>query len=439
MAWLEDLPTELLSKILYLATHPDHPMALEHPLVNWHSPSSMFFKRTRNLQRHNLATKASIALVCQRWNKLSVSWLYEHITIDNTRKLQSITMSQDASDSSRTRESLSAVRRLDVDLPEIVGDEGSAFVRIAALLKAVPKITTLVMFLPWRPCTFALIWFIPESVARLYWSTPMDESRTMPKAPIQLRTLLTFLDHRPRLETISLPFVLSPGATESMSKYAPRAPHRSIRELIIQNGLQWDLFRVVGIQQGPTPRAVSRAVTFDMDTQDLTMTSLLTSLSSYPQPVPGAAPGPRLKITELSMVVQLVDRAWPPPFLVTNLPTIQTMCPDLRNFNFTLTADAPDIFAGPMDPVIVGVPPVPQVTSVSIQRVVTGENEMDDPEGTFHHVLLLPWVDVFPGLRSIRIREDIDLEAVLAHPAMAIVRDKGWKIGIEDRFGESLL
>ncbi|KAJ3530615.1 hypothetical protein NMY22_g8498 [Coprinellus aureogranulatus] len=429
MAWLEDLPTELLLKILYFATHSDHPVALEHPLLNWHCPSSMFFKRTRDLQRHSLSTKASIARVCHRWNELSLSWLYEHITIDNTRKLLSIPMNEDGTVSPRLQELFATVRRLDVNLPKVEGVEESeetVLVRIAGLLKAVSKVTTLVLFIPPLHCALGILWCIPISVKRLYWIAPtVDETCTLSAARFQLRSFLDFLDRHPSLETIALPFVFPPSALHSMAKYAPRTPHRSLREIIVQNGVQWDLFSLVGIQHGIMPGVVNRTVTFDMESQDFSMTSFLGGAS--------------IRITELSIVIHLVDRAWPPPFLLMNLPNIKSLCPNLRNFNFTLTADAQDIFAGPMDPVIVGVPPVPQVTSVSIQRVVKGENEMDDPEGTFHHVLLLPWVDMFPCLRCIRIREDIDLEAVVAHPAMAIVRHKGWKIGIEDRFGESLL
>lgn len=447
MAALNDLPVELLLKTLHLATHLDHPKAFENPLINWLSSTNILFKHTVALRRtslvrlilslsgavthptlipHSVQTaKASIALVCRQWNHLATPWLYEHIVIDNEAKLLMLTQALDTLNSRITRLA-TFVQRLDIELP--LGISDVSYKRVARVLPAFDNLITLVMMLQPPTDVHSLLPLIPASLSHLLWSAPVIDMS------MQAEHLFDFLDSHPRLQTFSHPFSFD-YLQDVLDRSKRRTPYHSISDWVIRDALQLINFGVVQ-EAGLCPNVVRRTVGLIVDPTYIDIMAILCGVTTFnPPETPSAA---HLAITELSLCILLPDSTWPPRVLADDLCLIDRLCPNLRRLNLTLNGESEDTFNSPMEPLTAGVTQVPQVTIISVQRIVN-ESEPLDSVGTPHHAICLPWRSVFPGLQAIRIREDVDLGEVAYHPTMAFVRDEGWDIRIEDRFGEPLM
>ncbi|KAJ3504991.1 hypothetical protein NMY22_g17735 [Coprinellus aureogranulatus] len=105
---------------------------------------------------------------------------------------------------------------------------------------------------------------------------------------------------------------------------------------------------------------------------------------------------------------------------------------------FSFVSHREEIFSAAMLPPTGRVVEIYQVEIVSIQRV-RRDSELPDRVGTLHLTLnWLPWLTIFPGLKTIRIKEDLDFDELKSHPTMEFVKGRDWIIAIEDRFGEAI-
>ncbi|KAJ3537520.1 hypothetical protein NMY22_g5558 [Coprinellus aureogranulatus] len=380
--------------------------AVDHPLINWHSQRILLFKRTRGLQREALATKAAICSVCRHWNTLALPWLYEHIVVDNARKLRSVNLLPLTNSSLR---SLSYVQRLDVELPE--GDMLWPFVAIVEILRSLPNLTTLVMFFSRSFSCHTLLPYIPKSVERLYWSTPKDDAKSLPEAPmdIDIPVLLDFLEGHPALGTVSLPFIfLFQQPPRHYRLYESRTPH-ALRLRVGDAGN----ISVASIRHRRPSKGAHRAQRilrerYTYEWPESGMTALLTGSPSYPPTgfVQDTGAISKSRTSASSSICPTEYGLQGSSSTVS--PRSPLYCPNLREFNLTFTADD-EIDESPF---------------ISPLEAVHRSTEISDLEGTLHHVLRLPWKDMFPSLQCIRVREDMDLDTLVRHPTMVIAKSE---------------
>lgn len=64
MTTLGDLPVEVLTKILHIATHFDDPSRLENPVINWHSKTTLFFQRDFALTKVFIVRLSILLFIC---------------------------------------------------------------------------------------------------------------------------------------------------------------------------------------------------------------------------------------------------------------------------------------------------------------------------------------------------------------------------------------
>lgn len=327
------------------------------------------------------------------------------------------------------------VKRLDIELANLSEEARSAglYDRLSLVIRSLPNLVTLTMIMPldWRSHT--LLPVIPSSIQQLFWRSPINHGEVDSwVSQVSGVELLNFLDSHPRLESISYPFLFNMADLTNVLKSGSHTSHPSIREWVAQNTNHFvDVLQLAG--SNICPKLASRTVTWQALNTGVTMSWLVGGLPFH---LPGVRTVSSSAVTTLSLVFGVPNQSWPPKSLADNIHVIADLCPNLREFNLTFTNDAEEVYNSPMQPDIVGLNPAPQVTTISIQRVVK-DSELSDPIGTLHHAIRLPWKTLFPGLQAIRIRENVDLSEVMEHPTMAFVRDEGWTIRIEDRSGES--
>jgi hypothetical protein len=143
-------------------------------------------------------------------------------------------------------------------------------------------------------------------------------------------------------------------------------------------------------------------------------------------------------ITRFSLVENL-EKPLPLHSLAHKLRVIRQQSPNVSQLDLTLLSDTLDHFGAAFYCSTHPVPLLPGVTTLSLQRLFAA-SQLLDPVGTLHQLLKIPlWTDAFPSLQTIRLLEDADFAAAKACPSLAFIREKSWRIRIEDRFGELLM
>lgn len=361
-------------------------------------------------------------------------WLYEHVVIDSKAKLEGFTQALEEN-TYGVRDRTFSTKRLDIELAAAL--HPAPYQCIGRLLSFFPNVVTLVMMHYQVGNLHLLLPSIPLAVKHLFWSQPAAHAASYASAE-PLTPLLNFMDGHPMLTTVSFPFVLESLASVSITKaYTSRSRHQSIRQWVVRSTEQFINFAVIALAHSMCPNLNSRSFTCDLD---IGMSSVLTCFQDYPPHGPSGNLRTRLNITHLSLCIPVDGgEAWPPTNLLEDLASIEVLCPNLCDLELTFKGSGSFTFTSWVCLDTAGFPRVPQVRTLSIQRVLEDESALWDPVGTLHHTLSLPWLSLFPGLQAIRIREDLDFGEVKRHPTMAFVEEEGWTTRIEDAYGEPLV
>ena len=395
------------------------------------TPSSQFPRSSNVFALVIQATKAAAVRVCKQWHAIASPFLYEHVWISNLGQLNSILVTLNDSPGLRAQWE-SRVERLDVELFD--APVGSFDAPLSRLLSLATGLRTLVMGLDGVKAAASLLQSIPEGLKCLYWKRVEFTWRST--VSVDLANLCQFFEKQTSIETISFPFRIQTWPHPSLG-----GPYSSPRDWIVQEQSHIVSFELLQ-HRSLLPNVCSRSVSYQLPSGEIEMailasgapresdpgtaTSILHSLETNPT------------ITRFN-VVENLENPWPSHSLAHKLRIIRQQSPNVSQLDLTLLADAPEHFVASFYRSTYPIPRLPEVTTLSLQRVLAG-SQLPDPVRTLHHLLKIPlWADAFPSLHTIRLLEDVDFESAKTCPTLAFVRERSWKVRIEDRFGELLI
>ena len=385
--------------------------------------------------------------------------LYEHITVDSPSKLKSITQvlaPQRATnlpsllhgESPSTPPLGDHVHRIDLILgvtytslewgqPRTLGP-AHLDVPIVQLFTSVPNLRVLTMLLAEGiDDRDVVLKAIPSKLEKFYWKHAGGPSSISPSR------VLRFLDGHPHITHLSLPS--HPWSEDPSERVWPpdfsRKPRPSIREWFLQDHHQALAVSFLS-SRGLLPSLASRRTLYPTtaDANDI-HADLAAVVSAHVAEQPGegvvvdrCTPNPTIASL---MIVEYFSEDWPTQGLADRLRVVEKLCPNLEELHLIIKGKT-DFSLVPPKPSGIELPPLPRVTTISFQRMVT-QGIMGDAIGTLRHTLALPWKDSFPSLATVRIMEDLDFDEVAAELRREQDRGVGWGFRIEDRFADVLI
>ncbi|KAJ3530533.1 hypothetical protein NMY22_g8534 [Coprinellus aureogranulatus] len=428
----DEFPTELWDEIFRLAT--DVPDPLTCFAQDYHGFRRDPAREPYQRYKASLATKLAICGVSRQWHAMGTPLLYERIVIpdpagnhhERRKQLHALlrTFVEDAPELRSTAITAQhqpnsrlcgLVRRLDIAYPgepptasdwDELGTTSRVLVELVGRLH---NLEVLDVFTGSNVSPLDTLEALSPQLTHLHWST--DSYDTGFKVPVN--QFLSFLDSHPRIETVDMSYTFTDTAqghvlTPWRGKALHRVHHWDIRQnhAVILQSLPSNIF--------PNLKTVTYPLLPHFDNG---LSRLCEFLAIHGRNLTTIRLTPQSKLQEV-------------------LEAVTRVCPHLQEVQL--------VYARPLvHPSIEDLTKMAEI--VSMPRVVTlcltlftYYFEHDDE---WYKAITLPWKHVFPGLRKIKLLDEIDVLALKAEPEPlqeVLNHCATYGVELEDHFGESL-
>ncbi|KAJ3526072.1 hypothetical protein NMY22_g10319 [Coprinellus aureogranulatus] len=429
---LSELPTELLQEILRIATDVPDPLACfaqDYPGFR-RDPAREPYQRYKS----SLATKLAICGVSRQWNALGMPLLYERIVIadpagnhEQRRDQLHALLRTFAEDIPGSIGGISTtqgqpvsrlggfVRRLDLAYPggppELSYQEERQMENrvLVGIIGRLRSLEVLGLFTSSNTSPLDTLEVLSPRLTHLHWRT--DAYDTGFEVP--LNRFLAFLDSHPHIETIDMQFTFDDASlvealSSSKGKSFPGVRHWVIRQ---------NHFKVL---QSLPPNTFPNLETVTSPFLPH-LHNGLTSLSGFL-----AVHGQRLTTIQFR----------PHWMLQQVLEAVAGICPDLQEVQLVYRQRSVHPSTTAITDVAKAVS-MPKIVTLGLSLFTYSFGHDDG----WYKTATLPWKPIFPGLRKIKLLDEIDVVALKGMPEVlreVLSHCREYGIELEDHFGTPL-